>query len=465
MSIPSRALCAVAAVLIAGVAFPAHADLSVARRATKNVSCSGGSCVATARNAVMNVADLQNLLASQSAVSLDAGPAKNIAINTALTWTSSATLSLTANGSLIVNKPVTVAGKAGVTIQSNGLSFGHKASLSFWDLGSSLTINRHAYALVSDIKSLATAINGGGSAGFYALSNDYDAAADGTYNESPIIGNFAGTFEGLGHTIVHFSMLGSGFFEWNSGVIENFSLLRASAEVGGNSGILVGKNDGLIDHARVTGTMLLQGAVVAGGLVGVNEQRIANSHANIRIIGDGGDIGGLVGQNEGEIQTSYAEGRTEMISIPTRTSGGLVGINDNRIENCYSLTAIVRQGTSFYGGLIEAQIAEVERPHTIASYAAGKVESAKKSGGLPGGVVGYQDTANPSTYSNVYWDTDTDVHNRHDGAANVPDQSGLTGLTDAQLKSGLPPGFDPKIWGQSPSINNGYPYLLSNPPQ
>jgi hypothetical protein len=57
------------------------------------------------------------------------------------------------------------------------------------------------------------------------------------------------------------------------------------------------------------------------------------------------------------------------------------------------------------------------------------------------------------------------VHNRHDGAANVPDQSGLTGLTDAQLKSGLPPGFDPKIWGQSPSINNGYPYLLSNPPQ
>ena len=40
----------------------------------------------------------------------------------------------------------------------------------------------------------------------------------------------------------------------------------------------------------------------------------------------------------------------------------------------------------------------------------------------------------------------------------------LTGLTDAQLKSGLPAGFDPAVWGQSAGINNGYPYLLSNPP-
>jgi len=38
-------------------------------------------------------------------------------------------------------------------------------------------------------------------------------------------------------------------------------------------------------------------------------------------------------------------------------------------------------------------------------------------------------------------------------------------LTDAQLKAQLPDGFDPKIWGQSPTINNGYPYLLANPPQ
>jgi len=38
------------------------------------------------------------------------------------------------------------------------------------------------------------------------------------------------------------------------------------------------------------------------------------------------------------------------------------------------------------------------------------------------------------------------------------------GLSDAQLKSGLPTGFDPTIWGHDPAINNGLPYLLHNPP-
>jgi hypothetical protein len=47
---------------------------------------------------------------------------------------------------------------------------------------------------------------------------------------------------------------------------------------------------------------------------------------------------------------------------------------------------------------------------------------------------------------------------------NVPNDLGITGLTDAQLKSGLPAGFDPKIWAVNSKINNGYPYLLANPP-
>ena len=37
------------------------------------------------------------------------------------------------------------------------------------------------------------------------------------------------------------------------------------------------------------------------------------------------------------------------------------------------------------------------------------------------------------------------------------------GLGDDNPQS-LPAGFDPAIWGQNASINNGYPYLLANPP-
>jgi hypothetical protein len=29
----------------------------------------------------------------------------------------------------------------------------------------------------------------------------------------------------------------------------------------------------------------------------------------------------------------------------------------------------------------------------------------------------------------------------------------------------LPAGFDRTVWGRKRSINNGYPYLIDNPPQ
>ena len=40
----------------------------------------------------------------------------------------------------------------------------------------------------------------------------------------------------------------------------------------------------------------------------------------------------------------------------------------------------------------------------------------------------------------------------------------MNGLTTQQLQSALPTGIDPAIWGDEPNINNGYPYLLANPP-
>jgi hypothetical protein len=51
------------------------------------------------------------------------------------------------------------------------------------------------------------------------------------------------------------------------------------------------------------------------------------------------------------------------------------------------------------------------------------------------------------------------------GAGNRTDETGITGLTDAQLKFALPTGFDPSVWGQNGAINNGWPYLLGNTPQ
>jgi hypothetical protein len=37
-------------------------------------------------------------------------------------------------------------------------------------------------------------------------------------------------------------------------------------------------------------------------------------------------------------------------------------------------------------------------------------------------------------------------------------------LSDSKLKSGLPKGFNPKIWNEDSNINGGLPYLIANPP-
>jgi hypothetical protein len=80
-----------------------------------------------------------------------------------------------------------------------------------------------------------------------------------------------------------------------------------------------------------------------------------------------------------------------------------------------------------------------------------------------GGLVGY-DRIGPHVEKS-YWDMDTSgITDPGQGAGTPRDDPGITGLTDAQLKSGLPAGFDPNVWGQSASINNGWPYLLANPP-
>jgi hypothetical protein len=94
------------------------------------------------------------------------------------------------------------------------------------------------------------------------------------------------------------------------------------------------------------------------------------------------------------------------------------------------------------------------------SYSTGAVSDTQKS--TLGGVVGADN--NTGEFSDAYWDIDTSgISNPAQGAGNVPNDSGITGLTTSQFTAGLPSGFSSFIWGESPSINNGYPYLLALP--
>lgn len=95
-----------------------------------------------------------------------------------------------------------------------------------------------------------------------------------------------------------------------------------------------------------------------------------------------------------------------------------------------------------------------------ASYSTGEVAGFSYVGGL----IGY-DATEGADLSDTYWDTDTSgIMNLSQGAGYLANDPGVTGLSSQQLQSGLPTGFDPKIWAENSKINNGFPYLIDNPP-
>jgi hypothetical protein len=130
----------------------------------------------------------------------------------------------------------------------------------------------------------------------------------------------------------------------------------------------------------------------------------------------------------GSIVNSYAVGGTTVDNGDY--AGGLIGLAGNQtISTSYSTGVVQFEGSILYAG----------------------------------GFVGGDGTGN--TFSSGYWDLDTSgINDPSQGCGDIENCQGVTGLSDAQLKSGLPAGFDPAIWGQDPSINSGYPYLLANPP-
>ena len=175
------------------------------------------------------------------------------------------------------------------------------------------------------------------------------------------------------------------------------------------------------------------GQVWAGGLVGQNGYGglIEESFATGLITGSGQEssIGGVVGINSGDgsetgtIINSYATG--DVHGHKQTTVGGVAGYNPGSsiIDTTYSTGAVKGQEAGYIGGFAGA---------------------------------------NESTIVNSYWDTTTSGTTQGVGSGN---DTGVTGLTTAQLQSGLPTGFDPAIWAESPSINNALPYLIANPPQ
>ncbi len=484
----------VAAAFGLGLSGPCFAAVTISSGATQNMNCSGGVCAPTAKKAVLNVGDLESMLASGNVAVTTTGSgveANDIVLDAALAWSDASGLSLAAHASITTDQPLSVNGLAALSLTTNNgssggrLSFGPKGQVQFANLSSALAINGTAYTLVNSIASLGSAI-ATNPAGAYALAADYDASKDGVYRDSPIPTELTGTFEGLGNSISHFTLhfrskRGEvGFFQMigASGTVDDVRLrserivVKKFGEVFGlaatNEGAisgdevqgsfvgtnclfagLVGENDGTISFSSADVTM---STVEGGGLVSGNRGVIMTSRAggSISSSGEGPDtVGGLLVFNQGTVDQSYAN---VTVAVNSQTVvGGLVGDDEGLTTNSYATGSVTGGNAADVGGLDGWAVATVKT-----SYSTGAVSGG--SSRFVGGFLGVDDS---SGLTNSYWDTTTSGTDQGTGTGNV---SGLTGLTTQQLQSGLPPGFDRKIWAENPKINGGLPYLIANPP-
>ncbi len=485
----------------------AQAAVTISNSPTKNMVCASGVCTPTHKSAVLNAGDLQTLLASGNVTVTTgsgslAAETSDIDVNAPLSWSSTSTLTLDAYHSITFSKVTLVAGAGGLSFITNDggtgglLSFGTTGRAIFSNLAGTLTINGAAYTLVVDLATLASDIAANAS-GNYALAANYNAASDGTYTSSPIPTTFNGIFEGLGNTISSLSIrdkthsANDGLFAHvgSSGTVAGLRLTNVHivSSLGSTAGGVAAQNDGALTDDAVGGDVSGRGdGPNVGGLVGVNNGTIQNSHATDKV----NDGGGLAGTNYGSIDGSYATGGITGgqsagfvvanfgsidSSFATGTvsggegdsgeNGGLVAVNmGGAIANSYATGAV---SCSCEGGLIgglvgvNGQNTGLVNGTISDSYSTGAVSDSLAK--YLGALVGFDQTAGDIT--DGYWDTTTSgITNPSGGAGNRSNDPGITGLTTTQLQSGLPTGFDSSIWGQSPSINGGLPYLLANPP-
>jgi len=345
----------------------------------------------------------------------------DINIDYAISWNSSAMLTLDAYHSVNVNASITASGPGVLDITYNdggsggGLNFGLLGDIQFTtpDEGA-LSINGNNYHLIwtiggsgqYDLSSLNDAPNGT----YYALADSVPDA--GTFSAPPV-GYFAGTFNGLGNKISNLTITNSsGYFVGlfgeiqSGGVVENLGLVDETVTVTTGSpsyadvGGLVGENEGTISNSFVTGS--ISDSVNysrIGGLAGENAggALITGSSANVTVANTGGTgpggttnfVGGLVGENDGTISYSSASGSVS--GVDYNSIGGLVGENTGTITGSSATASVMDTSTdctSYVCSDVGGLVGQNQLDATItSSFASGKVTAGDDS--AVGGLVGW----------------------------------------------------------------------------
>ncbi len=322
---------------------------------------------------------------------------------------------------------------------------------------------------------------------YYVQNNDINVALAASWYDNAgffPIGNentcFAGHYEGNNHTISNLTIARNeqnyiGLFGTTDGAtIENLSMTHVNIIGNAYIGALAGKiTSTLVKGCHSNG--ILQGASI-GGLIGYNASSSEISHCYNEATLDGhGTVGGLVGLNEGLVQFCYNIGN---VTGTSQYIGGLIGISNYITKYCYNTGQV--NGYENVGGLIGYGFANN-------CYNIGQVSGHDYVGGLlgygsasycynagqvncttayahKGGLTGHS----TSSTTACYYDKNTSGQSSDGGSS--------TGLTTMEMQMeyqyrgdysyqsdwdfmGESENGTLDIWGISPLVNDGYPFL------
>ena len=291
----------------------------------------------------------------------------------------------------------------------------------------------------------------------YKLANDIDCSSSVSWNSGSgfdPIGDYSQPFEGIfegNSKFIHNLHINRpsenyvGLFGYNVNTVRNLTLDSPVIFGQDYTGSLSGYSDTSNNRNISVINGMIKGRNFTGGLIGMKiSGELFNSYAyNTQVEGLKG-VGGTAGYIVmGKIDSVYSTGNVKG-SIEV---GGVLGVYDfmSTMSNSYSHSRV--EGTDKVGGLIGYFMPDSTLNQ---AYSTGQVTGSTNTGGL----IGYQEP--PLTISSSYWDRDTSFQSA----------SALgTGKNTSEMKTqGTFSGWNfTTVWGISPSINGGYPYLRSVP--
>lgn len=372
-----------------------------------NIDASAALSIVNALNDGTNVTEQTTASGSSGFGNTSAGNG-DINVNSPISWSTGASLTLSAYNNINVNQAITNTGAGNIILRADNTGTG-AGSVA---LNAATTTTSGAISIYynppaggsgkyNNAQTFTNATAGGGVTAYMLVNNVTDLESIGA-NGTTLGGTYAMGANIDAGSVANFVPIGyfTGVFDGNGQLISNLNIQSSAYNTA------------------------LFGTLGAGAIL----RHVGVINANVQSTGNTTAI--LVGENEGSISSSFASGS---VNAQSELAAGLAGVNgpSGSITNCYS------QGVVSGGSVFEAGLVGFNYLGAISS----SYSTVIASNGLVAVGAG-------GSVTDSYWDMTN--------SGTTISSGGGTGLTRTQLQNTAQAGFSPTVWGNA---TGGYPYL------